>query len=175
MSEPFIGEIQLYGLNFNPRGWAFCRGDSLSISQNSALFSLLGIAYGGNGTTTFLLPNLAGRVPVGQGQSPGAGNYVIGQTFGAASVTLTSGEIPAHVHLNPSIATGPGADRSAGPSNGARLAAPVQTRAFRPASNTTLSPAALTSVGGGGAHENQQPYLALNYCIALEGIYPSRN
>lgn len=175
MSEPFIGEIQLYGLNFNPRGWAFCRGDSLAIAQHSAVFSVLGTAYGGNGVTTFMLPNLAGRAPVGQGQSTGGGNYVIGQTFGAASVTLTGAQIPAHVHLNPAIVTGPGADRSAAPSNGARLAAPVQTRAFRPGSNTTLSPSALTPVGGGGAHENQQPYLALNYCIALEGIFPSRN
>lgn len=175
MSDPYIGEIQIYGFTFNPRGWAFCNGATQSIAQNSALFSLLGTTYGGDGMTTFGLPNLQGRTPIGISQGPGLSNRTLGEMAGTESVTLTATQMPGHTHALQAYLGSQ--NRSATPTGGVMLSSPAATRAFVPntAGNTTLHPSALTPVGGGQPHENRQPYLVLNYCIALEGIFPSTN
>lgn len=173
MTQPFIGEIQLFGFNFNPRGWAFANGATLPISQNTALFSLLGTIYGGNGQTTFQLPNFAGRAGCEQGNGPGLSPRTLGQAFGVNTVTLTSTQIPQHNHgINAYVP----ASASTPVVNGA-LSQPAIS-ANRPfasgAPNTTFAPNMITpSQGGGFPHENQQPYLGVNFCIALQGIYPS--
>jgi len=173
MTQPFIGEIQLFGFNFNPRGWAFANGALLPISQNTALFSLLGTNYGGNGTTTFQLPNFAGRAGNEQGNGPGLTPRSLGETFGVNTVTLSSTQIPAHNHGINAYAP---ANASAPVSNGG-LSQPT-VAANKPfssgAPNTTFAQNMLSpNVGGGLPHENQQPYLGVNFCIALQGIYPS--
>ncbi|ACL59739.1 phage tail protein [Methylobacterium nodulans] len=181
MSEPFIGEIILFAGNFAPRGWAFCNGQILSIAQNTALFSILGTTYGGNGQTTFALPDLRGRVPVSAGQGPGLSPYSLGQITGSETVTLIASQMPAHTH---SVAADAAAGTVDSP-NGANLAKPIT--AVRPATAVngytsgnptepvTLAPATIGVAGGSQPHNNLQPTLALNYIIALEGIYPSRN
>jgi microcystin-dependent protein len=171
VTEPFIGQIILVPYNFAPRGYAFCQGQILSIAQNTALFSLLGTTYGGNGQTTFALPDLRGRVPLSQGQGPGLSNYSLGEQGGVESVTLISQQMPQHNHLlsvnNQGAATG----RPSGQFPGVTAA-----NAYAPSGDgSTFSPQAISLTGGNQPHENRQPYLALNYCIALEGIFPSRN
>jgi microcystin-dependent protein len=178
MTQPFIGEIQLYGFNFNPRGWAFCNGATLPISQNTALFSLIGTIYGGNGQTTFQLPNFAGRAANQQGQGPGLSPRSLGQTFGVNTVTLTANQIPAHSHNMVIYAQNNAASRASSPSAGNALsvASSSSATAFRPAGalNTAFAPSMIQpNVGGGQPHQNQQPYLGINFCIALQGIYPS--
>ncbi|MDA8444026.1 phage tail protein [Paracidovorax valerianellae] len=174
-SDPFLGEITLFAGNFAPKNWAFCWGQTLAISQNSALFSLLGTTYGGNGQTTFALPDLRGRVPLGMGQGPGLSNFVQGEMGGRESVTLTSNQLPTHSHSTVmSVSSSPG--NSAAP-DGKYLAASNR----RDDQFTDQSPdgnlAGLTSgpAGGNQPHENMQPYLALNFIIALQGLFPSRN
>jgi microcystin-dependent protein len=178
MTEPFIGEIQLYGFNFNPRGWAFCNGATLPISQNTALFSLIGTIYGGNGQTTFQLPNFAGRAANQQGQGPGLTPRSLGESFGANTVTLTANQIPQHSHGVVIYAQNNAANRASSPSAGNALsvASSTSATAFRPGGplNTTFPPNMIQpSQGGGQPHQNQQPYLGVNFCIALQGIYPS--
>ena len=167
MSEPFLGEIRILGFNFAPRGWAMCAGQILSIAQNTALFSLLGTTYGGNGTQTFALPDLRGRVPLSVGQGPGLSNYDQGEVSGTETVTLTTGQMPGHGHL-------------AGASNGAASATrpngnfPAGGGAYAAASDgSTLNAAFVQSAGGSQPHSNLQPLLVLNFCIALQGIFPS--
>jgi len=177
MSEQYIGQIEAFAFGTVPRGWAICAGQLLSIQQNQALFALLGTQFGGNGVQTFGLPDLRGRAAVGYGVS-----YQIGQKAGEENHTLTSAEVPAHTHpLNvqnngttggtaiPSSSLVPGSPYDAGAGN-----APVNLYA---ASTTTPTVAlsATSAAGGGQAHSNMMPYLALNYCIALTGIFPSRN
>lgn len=177
MSEPFIGEIILFAGNFAPRGWALCQGQLMSIAQNTALFSILGTTYGGDGVTTFALPDLRGRVPLGQGQGPGLTPRVLGEESGSETVTLISTEIPAHNHqLLANTAAGslpePTNNVLAGvsdPNSGGLF------NAFEATANTTLSPLAIGVTGGSQPHNNMQPYLCLNYIIALVGIFPSRN
>jgi microcystin-dependent protein len=167
--SPFIAEITLFGGNFAPRGYALCAGQVLAISQNTALFSILGTTYGGNGQTTFALPDLRGRVPVGQGQGPGLSNVDLGQQAGAETVTLTSGQMPAHTHTAAATQAGATSTRPANnvPSGGG---------AYNPTSDgSTLAAGFIATTGGSQPHENHQPYLGLNYIIALEGIFPSRN
>lgn len=177
MTQPFIGEIQLFGFNFNPRGWAFANGATLPISQNTALFSLLGVTYGGNGQTTFQLPNFAGRAGCQQGNGPGLSPRSMGQSFGVNTVTLTSLQIPQHNHgINAYLPTDI-TKRSSSPVANGGLSQP-STNTNKPfssgAPNTTLAPNMMQpSAGGGQPHENQQPYLGVNFCIALQGIYPS--
>ncbi len=178
MTQPFIGEIQLFGFNFNPRGWAFANGATLPISQNTALFSLIGVVYGGNGQTTFQLPNFAGRAGCEQGNGPGLSPVVLGQTFGTNTVTLTSNQIPQHNHgvnAYSQDATGSGSHAPV-PNGGLSFltdSATSRTYASTPL-NTQLAPNMLSpSQGGGQPHQNQQPYLGVNFCIALQGIYPS--
>jgi len=164
MSDPFIGEIKVISFNFPPKGWAFCNGQLLPINQNQALFSILGTTYGGDGRTTFALPNFQGRMPIHQGQG-----FTIGERAGEATHTLTINEMPAHNH--PAMA----ATTANGPSpNGTVWAGPGQA-AYAVSPNSTMSPAAVGNAGGSQPHPNEAPYLVLNFIIALVGIFPSRN
>ena len=179
MAEPFIGQIIMFAGNFAPRGYAFCWGQILSIAQNTALFSILGTTYGGNGQTTFALPDLRGRVPIQPGQGPGLSPYSLGQQAGTETVTLLSTQIPAHNHL---ITASEGNGTAQTPGGGFLSAGVVPTSgnaavsAYRNSTDgTTLAPTSITNTGGSQPHNNIQPYLALNFCIALEGIFPSRN
>lgn len=169
MSEPFLGQISIFGFNFPPRGWATCSGQILSIAQNTALFSLLGTTYGGNGQTTFALPDLRGRVPVGFGQGPGLSNVQLGQQAGSEAVTLTTAQLGPHTH---GVAASNAAATGSRPGGNFLSAGGSFTNA---SDGTTMNPGMIQITGGGQPHENRQPYLGLNVCIALEGIFPSRN
>lgn len=177
MTEPFIGQIQPFGFNFNPYGWAFCNGATLPIAQNTALFSLLGTQYGGNGQTTFQLPNLAGRAGCQQGAGPGLTPRSIGEAFGANTVTLTQQQVPAHNHGITAYVQNDASRRGGAPvvNGGLSLPGATTTRPFvAVAPNTTFAPNMLQpNAGGGLPHENQQPYLGLNFSIALQGVFPS--
>lgn len=175
-AEPYLGEISLFAGNFAPRGWAFCNGQLLAISQNTALFSILGTTYGGNGQTTFALPDLRGRAPLSAGQGPGLSDYQLGEAGGQETVTLLSAQIPAHTHsLNAFNDKGdqslPGNNVPAVVVDSSNGTANAYTAS---SANTVMSPTAIGATGGNQPHENRQPYLALNYIIALEGIFPSR-
>lgn len=165
MAEPFLSEIRLFSFNFPPKGWALCNGQLLPINQNQALFSLLGTTYGGDGRVNFALPNLRGRVPIHTGNG-----HTLGESGGSSSVTLTSSQMPQHIHqVQASSSNG----NSSNPSGGVLAKA---LNAYREADNlTTLAPQSVTNVGGSQPHENKQPFLTLNFCIALQGIFPSRN
>jgi microcystin-dependent protein len=176
MATPYIGEIRLFPFNFAPRGYAFCAGQILSISQNTALFSILGTTYGGNGLSNFALPDLRDNVPLGQGQSPGLSNYVLGEVGGSTTVPLLTNNMPVHNHQaigtnNP--ANEPSPVGHAWAADGAGITMQFATIASPPPQS--ISPGALGNTGGGQPHTNLQPYLALNYCIALQGAYPARN
>ena len=174
MSEPFIGEIVMFAGNFAPRSWALCNGQILSIAQNTALFSLLGTTYGGNGQTTFALPNLQGRVPIHPGQGPGLSNYSLGESAGVEAVTLTSAEIAPHTHpLNCNTGSG-NQTQPEGNLMAAESSAVTQIYINQPP-NQTMHPQSIGNNPGGQPHENRQPYLCINFIIAIEGIYPSRN
>jgi microcystin-dependent protein len=172
MSEPFLGMIIIVPYNFAPRGWAFCAGQLLAISQNTALFSLLGTTFGGNGQTNFALPDLRSRVPVGAGQSPGNSNYQLGEVGGVETVTLNTLEIPPHTHPVGASSNDPNSNRAVN----AALASSNIYDGAGPDGRTVMNPNMIPPSGGSGQpHENRPPYLGLNYCIAMEGIYPSRN
>ncbi len=169
MSEPYLAEVRLTSFAFAPKGWAFCNGQILPISQNTALFSLLGTTYGGNGVSTFALPNLQARMPMHV-----SGAHVLGQSGGEATHTLTSGEMPAHGHAL-RASSKPAASSSP---NGGVLSQPGRTGtpAYAAAADLVpLNPAAITASGGGQPHENMPPFLVMNFIIALQGIYPSRS
>ncbi len=180
MSEPFIGEIKMVGFNFAPRGWAFCDGQLLPISQNEALFSLLGTIYGGDGRTTFALPDLRGRVPIHPGNGPGLSSYRPGQKGGVETVMLNAAQMPAHNHAAAGTAkavNGSGDNTSPSGNNWAALArenaySDAAADGTMAADNVTVT---VANTGGSQAHENRQPYLSITFCIALVGIYPSRN
>lgn len=169
MSEMFIGEIRLFAFNFAPKFWATCDGQQLPIAQNQALFSLLGTTYGGNGVTTFALPDLRGRVAVGYGSLQGGGSYVQGQAGGAETVTLLGSQLPMHTHP---VAASTGAATTNVPTSAFPAAPP--TGIYASATGLT-STAMTTGAGGGQAHSNLQPGLVVNACIAISGIFPSRN
>jgi microcystin-dependent protein len=173
MSDFFIGQIMMCGFDFTPRYFAQCSGQLLAINQNQALFSLLGTQFGGNGVNTFALPDLRGRTPLSIGQSASSGgNYAIGQQGGAEFVTLTQQNMPTHQHqIQASSAVGNGRN----PRNGLLATSPTSAVYGAPSGNSTLNSSTLAPAGGGQAHENRQPYLTLNFCIALSGIFPSRN
>jgi len=165
MSQPFLAEIKIMSFNFAPKGWALCNGQLLPINQNQALFSLLGTTYGGNGQTNFALPDLRGNVPI----HDGAG-FTLGQSAGATSVTLSQQTMPQHIHaLNAQDANG-----TLGNPKG-NLLAQFANGYTAPANLTTLSPETVTNFGGSQPHNNMMPYLVLNFCIALQGIFPSQN
>lgn len=173
MSEPFVGEIRMFAGNFAPRGWAFCDGQLLAVSQNDALFSLFGTIYGGDGRTTFGLPDCRGRIPVHQGQGPGLGDYRLGSKGGAEAVTLTTAQLPLHNHpLQVSTATGPETNPG-----GNVLAGSTLLEGFADETPTVAmaSQALPTTTGGSRPHQNLQPFLAVNFIVALFGIYPSRH
>jgi microcystin-dependent protein len=167
--EPFLSEIRIFPMIYAPKGWALCNGQFLPINQNQALFSLLGTTYGGNGQTTFQLPNLQGRTPIHLG-----GGHNLGEAGGAAAHTLSVNEIPTHTHVinaSNNIAATPD------PTNAylASTAAAVGPVYGGAAQLVAMSPLALTSTGGSQAHENRMPYLAVGFCIALQGVFPSQN
>jgi microcystin-dependent protein len=172
MADPFVGEIRLFGGNFAPQGWALCNGQLLAIAQNTALFSLLGTNYGGDGRTTFALPDLRGRAPIHMGQGSGLTPRSIGSVSGRETVALTTQECPVHSH-------------SASGANGANQPSPVgnfwstdpngNTAAYSTTANSVMSLAAIGAAGAGQPHDNMQPYLAVNYIIALAGVFPPRS
>jgi len=178
MSQNFLGEIRMFGGNFAPKGWALCQGQLLSISQNSALFALIGTTYGGNGTTTFALPDLQGRLPVGQGQGTGLSNRIIGESSGTETVSLTSASMPTHNHaLNASSTTATQAQIGSGVLTGVPSAANSVLYATVASSPTldNLPPDAVSMTGSGVPHSNLMPSLCISFVIALVGIFPSRN
>jgi microcystin-dependent protein len=168
MSEPFLAEIRIFGFGFPPKGWAFCNGQLLPINQNQALFSILGTTYGGNGQTTFALPNLQSRVPMHQGNG-----FVEGQIGGEEAHSVSINELPSHGHF----VNASGASANSDTPVGHFLAASTNFSLYSTtlSNATTLQPATLGNGGGNQPHTNIQPYLALNFCIALQGIFPSRN
>lgn len=178
MDEPLMGVIAIFGCNFAPRGWAFCSGQIVPIAQNTALFSLLGTTYGGNGTSTFAYPDLRGRVPIGQGQGPGLSPYVLGEQSGIENVTILSAEMPAHNHglrvaNTSSNLTAPAANASI--ANYADLNGDGGQTYSAVAPNINLHATTVGIAGGNQPHSNIQPYLAINYCIAIQGVFPARN
>ena len=182
MADPFIGEIIMFGGNFAPRGWAFCDGQLLSIAQNTALFSILGTTYGGDGRTSFGLPDLRGRVAMGEGTGPGLSSRSLGQRSGAENVTLNTAQLPSHSHAATSVAKAVGGSGNsndavgnywaddAGVSSGTYHTGPADATMNAGAVTTTTADA-----GGNGSHTNVQPFQCVNYIIAITGLFPSRN
>jgi microcystin-dependent protein len=182
MSSPFVSEITMFGFSFAPTGWALCQGQLLPISQNTALFSLLGTMYGGDGKSTFALPNLQDRTAVSFGQGPGLSNYSQGEEDGVPFVTLLTTEIPAHSHFF-SANTNPGtvvaaSNNQLGVGQGGTKQNTYNANIFSTATNlatTGLSPFAVSMTGQSLPHNNMQPYLTLNFCIAMQGVFPPRS
>lgn len=178
MSQPYIGQVGLFAFNFAPRDWAFCNGALIAISQNQALFSIIGTTYGGNGIQNFALPNIQDRTVMGTGQSPGTSNYALGEESGVDEVTLSLGEMPQHNHavsgiggsvfaLAPAMNYWIGGRESGGATDFLFAAAPGTGQAF--------APQTISQTGSSFPHMNEQPYLGMNYCIALYGVFPTRN
>lgn len=169
--DPFLGELAMFGNNFCPNGWAPAQGQILSIAQNTALFALLGTTYGGNGVTTFALPDLRGRTAIGEGQGPGLSNRILGEQGGSETVTLLSSEMPAHTHTA-------NATSLPGNTSNPTMALPARksrTQLYRVGTpNTTMAPDAIGITGGSQPHENMPPFLTMTWCIAMQGIFPSR-
>jgi microcystin-dependent protein len=174
MADPFVAEIRVFPFNFAPKGWAWCDGQLLPISQNTALFSLLGTFYGGDGKSTFALPDLQGRAPMHPGQGPGLSQYFLGETGGSETVTLLESEMPAHNHT--ANASAGSADlQSPGPLNVLAEADGPVYKHDQFGAVVTMAPEALTPAGGSFPHNNMQPYLTLYFNIALQGVFPPRN
>ena len=165
MADPFLGEVKMVAFNFAPKGWATCNGQLLPINQNQALFSLFGTMYGGNGQTTFALPDLRGRVPIHMGSG-----FTQGQSGGEQAHTVTAAELPTHTHVAQGTTSNSDSDVPTGKLLGAA------NNVYTPAANLTpLQPATITNVGGSQPHANMQPYLTLTFCVALQGIFPAQN
>jgi microcystin-dependent protein len=171
MADPFVAEIRIYPFNFAPKGWAFCNGQVLPLSQNTALFSLLGTTYGGDGKSNFALPDMQGNAPMHPGQGPGLSLHDLGESGGSDTVTLLESEIPSHPHaLNASYSDG-----IATQPTGQLFAQGVGVNIWSTGTaNTALAASAIAPAGGDQPHNNLQPYLTLNFCIALQGVYPPR-
>lgn len=174
MAEPYIGQIILAGFNFAPLGYAKCDGQLLSIAQNTALFSLLGTTFGGDGQTTFALPDLRGRAPIHQGQGPGLSSKTMGEVSGSETVTLISSQMPTHTHTVRALSTNGNLKSPAGniPANVQGTSTNIYSAA---AADTNMKTTMIGTAGGNQPHENMQPFLVINFCIATEGIFPSRN
>lgn len=173
MSEPFLAEVRLMGFNFAPRGWAFCDGQILPINQNQSLYSLLGTIYGGDGRTSFALPDLRGRTPIHVGNSNGGEEHELGQKGGEEAITLSAAEMPSHDHTAQASSSNANQNISGG-----NILAGALNLYIQPSEDAVLqsiAPATVVNVGGGQSHDNMQPYLAVNFCIALQGLFPSRN
>jgi len=174
MSSPFVAEIRIFGFNFAPTGWAFCDGQLLPISQNTALFSLLGTTYGGDGRSTFALPNMQGNAPVHPGQGNGLSLYDLGQQGGAETVTLLTSEMPNHAH---SLMASTTSSSKPNPSGNAFARISSGGTPYVPPTGaplTAFSPNAIAPTGGDQPHNNLMPYLTLNFCIAMQGVFPAR-
>ena len=176
MSDAFLGEIRMYGFNFAPKGWAQCNGQILPLSQNTALFSLLGTFYGGDGKSTFALPNLQGRSPMHEGQGQGLSQRFLGEQDGSETVTLLTSEMPFHTH-GPAKCSSNAADQGSPAGNvwaagGGRRAVVNMYTATQ--NQVVMGPTALAITGGSLPHNNMMPYLTVNFCIALQGVFPSR-
>ena len=180
MSNPFVAEIRIFPFNFPPKGWAFCNGQILPLSQNTALFSLLGTTYGGDGKSNFALPNLQGNAPMHPGQGPGLSLHDLGETGGSQMITLLQSEMASHSHVPMASTTvgtqpapGPGNVWAAAPAGGHGHPADLQIYSTSNP-NATMNIGAVMPAGGSQPHNNMQPYLTLNFCIALQGVYPPR-
>jgi microcystin-dependent protein len=169
--DPFVAEIRIFPFNFAPTGWAFCNGQLMPISQNTALFSLLGTTYGGDGKSTFALPDMQGNAPMHPGQGPGLSLHDLGETGGSETVTLLESEIPVHTHTL-QASQSDGTDQS--PLDGLYATGIGVGQYANAGALTPLAVSALTPAGGGLPHNNMQPYLTLNFCIALQGVFPPR-
>jgi microcystin-dependent protein len=167
MSEPFLSEIKIMSFNFPPKGWALCNGQLLPINQNQALFALLGTTYGGNGQTNFALPNFRGRVPIHTGNG-----HILGEAAGSEAVTINIQQMPTHTHQ---VNASSNDATSTFPSNTTVFANTRPSEFYSGVADSSLNAEVITSVGGSQPHTNMQPYLTLNFCIALQGIFPSRN
>lgn len=173
MSQPYVGEIRIFAGNFAPVGWAFCSGQIVPITQNTTLFNLIGTTYGGDGQTTFALPDLRGRRPVHQGQGAGLSPYVLGQAGGTETVTLTASQIASHAHSAEAVKEGGTLTSPAG-----NVWAQWSDDPYTPVGGATpvaMSPAAIGANGGGQPHDNRSSYLVVNYIISLFGVYPSQS
>lgn len=176
MANPFVAEIRIFGFNFAPTGWAMCNGQILPISQNTALFSLLGTTYGGDGRSNFALPNLQGSAPMQSGQGPGLSLRDLGETGGEQTVTLLQTEIPSHTHTaQGATAAGDASPQGNTWGGGALKGHGVPLYAPAGSSMVQMSPSALATTGGNLPHNNLPPYLTLNFCIALQGVFPARS
>ena len=176
MSSPFVAEIRIFPFGFAPKGWAFCNGAQLLISQNTALFSLLGTTYGGDGASHFALPDLQGNVPLHPGQGPGLSAYTLGETAGSATVTLAADQVPAETHTHNVQGSVEAGDDTATPSAGTTLGLSAPDPIYSKVAGDPLVQFSSKTIGmAGDPHENRQPYMALNFCIALQGIFPVRN
>jgi microcystin-dependent protein len=175
VSEPFVAEIRIFGFNFPPTGWAFCNGQLMPISQNTALFSLLGTTYGGDGKSNFALPNLMDSAPLQPGQGPGLSLRDLGEMGGEQAVTLLASEMPAHAHAAQGFSNAGG--QAPGPANTWADASQRGISVYAPSSgnNVPMSPQGLSIAGGSQPHNNMMPYLTLNFCIAMQGIFPARS
>jgi microcystin-dependent protein len=170
--DPFVAEIRIFPFNFAPKGWAFCDGQILPLSQNTALFSLLGTTYGGDGKSNFALPNMQGNAPMHPGQGPGLSLHDLGETGGSETVSLLESEIPSHTHSISASAV----DGTAKSPAGSKVASGVGVNMYAtaPSPMVNLNGNALAPAGGDQPHNNMMPYLTLNFCIALQGVYPPR-
>lgn len=174
MADPFVAEIRIFPFNFAPKGWAWCDGQLLPLSQNTALFSLLGTTYGGNGKSNFALPDLQGRAPMHPGQGPGLSLHDLGETGGSETVTLLESEIPSHAH---GVMASTALANAQLPTTNMALARSAQGAAYQTntaANLVAMSPSALTPAGGDAPHNNLMPYLTFYFCIALQGVFPPR-
>jgi microcystin-dependent protein len=172
MADPYVAEIRIFPFNFPPIGWAFCNGQLLSIAQNTALFSLIGTFYGGDGVSNFALPNLQGASPLAMGQGAGLSNYVLGESGGETAVTVLASQMPSHTH---GVTAVQGAANQTTPTGNTWAEMGRTTDLYSSPPSTGMSPQATSSIGGNQPHNNMPQYLVLNFCIALVGVYPARN
>jgi microcystin-dependent protein len=170
MGQPYVGEIRMVGFNFPPRGWMQCNGQLLPISEYETLFNLIGTTYGGDGQSTFALPDLRSRIPLHVGTAADGNTYTLGESGGVEQVTLTTSQIPAHSHLPQASTSNQG---PTGPSGNVWAASPVYTEYFATPDGTAMAAGAIASAGGGQPHDNMVPFLVINFVISLFGVFPS--